>query len=71
MKKRSVKIQGHATSISMEDEFWQALKSLAAAEKRPLSSLIAEIDRKRGRQNLSSALRLYILSDLQQKLEQR
>ncbi len=68
MKKRSVKIQGHATSISLEEEFWVALKQAAEEEKRPLSQLIAEIDRKRGSKNLSSALRLYILKRLQDRL---
>lgn len=67
MKKRSVKIQGHATSISLEEEFWQALKTLAAEEGRPLSRLIAEVDRKRGSKNLSSALRLYVLQTLQDR----
>lgn len=68
MKKRSVKIQGHATSISLEEEFWQLLKALAAEQKRPLTTLIAEIDRKRGGKNLSSALRLYVLKTLQERL---
>lgn len=61
MKKRSVKIQGHSTSISLEDEFWTELRKLAKEQKRPLSTLIADIDRKRGFQNLSSALRVYVL----------
>lgn len=68
MKKRSVKIQGHSTSISLEEEFWLALKGLAADQNRALTTLIAEIDRKRGDKNLSSALRLYVLADLQARL---
>lgn len=67
MKKRSVKIQGHSTSISLEEEFWDALKGLAKSQTRPLAALIAEIDRKRGAQNLSSALRVYVLKQLQEK----
>ena len=47
MKKRSVKIQGHSTSISLEEEFWEALKALAKSQDRPLAALIAETDRKR------------------------
>lgn len=69
MKKHSVKIQGHSTSISLEEEFWSALKELAAGQKRSVNNLIAEIDRKRGRKNLSSALRLYVLADLQNQLK--
>ena len=64
MKKRSVNIHGHQTSITLEDEFWDALKN--AAQKRGLSTnkLIAEIDDTRGQQNLSSAIRVYILKSL-------
>jgi predicted DNA-binding ribbon-helix-helix protein len=69
MKKRSVKIQGHSTSISLEEEFWLALKSIAREQKQPVSALLAEIDRKRGRQNLSSAIRVFVLKNLQGRLE--
>lgn len=62
--KRSVTIAGHTTSVSIEEPFWNALKTIAAKEKRPLASLIAEIDERRGT-NLSSALRLYVLHSLQ------
>lgn len=61
MKKRSVKIQGHSTSISLEAEFWQALKQEAERRDISINHLIAEIDRKRGHKNLSSAIRIYIL----------
>ena len=66
MKKHSVKIAGHSTSISMEDEFWDALKSLAETQNRSLTELISEIDSTRGPRNLSSALRVYVLKNLQQ-----
>lgn len=62
MKKRSVKIAGHATSITMEDEFWGALKAIAEKQNRPLAALIAEVDAGRGARNLSSALRVYALN---------
>jgi len=62
MKKRSVKIAGHATSFTMEDEFWNELKALAVKQGRPLNVLITEIDSNRGARNLSSALRVYILN---------
>ncbi len=67
LKKRSVKIEGHSTSISLEQEFWDALKTLAKAQNRSLAALIAEIDRGRGEQNLSSALRVYVLKAVSQK----
>lgn len=62
--KRSVSIAGHTTSISLEKPFWDALKAIAACEKRSLAALIADIDERRGT-NLSSALRLYVLDRLQ------
>lgn len=69
MKKRSVNILGHQTSISMEEEFWSALKSLADERNLSINKMIAEIDRARGlNANLSSAVRIYILKDLQSRL---
>ena len=64
--KRSVRIAGHMTSVSLEDPFWAVLQDIAKAEKRSLSDLITDIDARRGT-NLSSALRLYVLNFLQQK----
>lgn len=62
--KRSITIAGHMTSVTLEKPFWDALQDIAQKQGRPLSSLIAEIDERRGT-NLSSALRLYVLSMLQ------
>ncbi|MCB9989285.1 MAG: ribbon-helix-helix domain-containing protein [Rhodospirillales bacterium] len=62
MKKRSIKIAGHATSITLEDEFWEALKDIAARRDMSMNALIAEIDETRATENLSSALRLYVLA---------
>lgn len=63
MKKISVLIANrHATSISLEDEFYQVLLNIAAQKKIPLSALITEIDENRDTScNLSSAIRIYIL----------
>jgi predicted DNA-binding ribbon-helix-helix protein len=61
--KRSVTIEGHRTSISLEAEFWQALNEIAAEKQRPLARLIGEVDKREGRdKNLSSALRLFVLA---------
>ena len=65
MKKRSVKIMGHFTSVTLEDEFWSELKILADAQKLSLNALIAQIDKDR-KGNLSSALRLYILKKIKE-----
>jgi predicted DNA-binding ribbon-helix-helix protein len=59
--KRSVTVAGHRTSLSLEPEFWDTLKRIAQHERRTVSGLIGEIDAARGRRNLSSAVRVYIL----------
>ena len=61
MKKHSVTIAGHRTSISLEDEFWSGLKSLAASRNRSVADIIRQIDKDRGPHNLSSAIRLTVL----------
>ncbi|MFV0430667.1 MAG: ribbon-helix-helix domain-containing protein [Alphaproteobacteria bacterium] len=60
VKKRSVFLSGHATSVTLEDIFWQSLKQIAKKQKRSLSQLVTEIDNQRAIP-LSSALRLYVL----------
>ena len=66
--KRSVSIAGHRTSVSLEPEFWRALSDIAAEQKRPLAALIGEVDKREGRgQNLSSALRIYVLAHYRKK----
>jgi predicted DNA-binding ribbon-helix-helix protein len=60
--KRSVALDGHKTSISMEDQFWAALKEIAAERELTLSELITSVDYDRGElPNLSSALRTFVL----------
>jgi len=60
--KRSFKIGGHPTSISLEQPFWDALKDVAASEKQPISRLINQIDAGRGSSGLSSAVRVWLLA---------
>tara|TARA_B100001093_G_C26311843_1_gene793908 strand:- start:124 stop:348 length:225 start_codon:yes stop_codon:yes gene_type:complete len=62
MKKYSVKIANHHTSISLEEEFWVLLKKIAKAKGLSLNAIITEIDQQRKRDNLSSAIRVYILN---------
>jgi predicted DNA-binding ribbon-helix-helix protein len=64
LKRRSVVIDGHRTSISIEPEFWAALTDIAKGQGRAVNMLIAEIDRARDC-NLSSAIRVYVLRALQ------
>ena len=58
--KRSVKIAGHPTSVSIEEPFWHAFKVIAEKEERSINDLVSEIDEARS-VNLSSAIRLYVL----------
>jgi len=59
--KRSLVIAGHRTSISLEDAFWRELKVLAKKRAQSINALVAEIDVNRGKANLSSAIRVYLL----------
>lgn len=61
MKKHSVTISGHRTSISLEDEFWQGLREISELREKTLADVIRQIDRDRGERNLSSAIRLAVL----------
>ena len=60
LRKRSVRIGGHDTSVSLEGAFWDALGEIARARGVSLNALVAAVDRERGG-NLSSALRLCVL----------
>jgi predicted DNA-binding ribbon-helix-helix protein len=59
--KRSVILEGHKTSVSLEDEFWQGLRAVAHERDMTPSELIAAIDSDRENANLSSAIRLFVL----------
>ena len=60
LRKRSVVIAGHATSLSLEEEFWRDLQSVARARGLSLNALVALVDAEH-QGNLSSALRLFVL----------
>jgi len=60
LRKHSVSIAGHATSLSLEEEFWRDLRVIARQRRVSINSLIASIDATR-QGNLSSALRLFVL----------
>jgi predicted DNA-binding ribbon-helix-helix protein len=59
--KRSIKIDGHKTSVSLEDPFWKQLKEIAHKEEKPVAEIVAKIDKDRQCGNLSSAIRLFVL----------
>ena len=68
MRKRSISINGHPTSISLEDEFWQELAGIARVRKLSLNGLVTEIDKQRTGGNLSSALRIHVLKQAKRKI---
>ena len=62
--KRSVVIDGHKTSVSLEEQFWGGLKEIARAQSVTLSKMVAGVDSTRQQGNLSSALRLFVLDQV-------
>ena len=62
LRKRSVSLAGHATSLALEPEFWAVLEALARARSLSLAGLIVEIDSGRGSRPLASACRLAALA---------
>jgi predicted DNA-binding ribbon-helix-helix protein len=60
--KRSVIINDHKTSVSLEQPFWLELKAIAAERKVGLGDLIATVDADKKQPNLSSALRVFVLA---------
>lgn len=64
LRKRTVTVAGHQTSISLEEAFWEALKEIARRRDLSINALVSEVDATRSG-NLSSALRVFVLADLQ------
>jgi predicted DNA-binding ribbon-helix-helix protein len=70
--KRSLTIARHRTSVSLEDDFWEALGDYARADGKSVAALIGEIDQRRSRRQgpqpgLSAAIRLYVLERMKQE----
>ena len=61
VQKRSVTVNGHRTSVTLEKEFWDSLKEISLLNKKSVNSIVEEID-KNNPQNLSSAVRVFILN---------
>lgn len=59
--KHSLTLRGHRTSVSLEEEFWQAFRAIAAERDVALNALAAEIDETRGDVGLASAIRVFVL----------
>ena len=65
--KRSIVIDGHKTSVSLEDPFWTELKNIAHTRQVTMSELVSKIEDRREQSNLSSAIRLFVLHHFQDK----
>jgi predicted DNA-binding ribbon-helix-helix protein len=61
LRKRSVILAGHATSLALEPEFWRVLEAMAAAQSVSLVALLADIDQARADRSLASACRVAAL----------
>ena len=64
--KRSILINGHKTSVSLEDEFWRGLHEVAHDKNTTVPTLVEEIDRTTNNRNLSSAIRVFVFNYFQQ-----
>jgi predicted DNA-binding ribbon-helix-helix protein len=62
--KHTIVINGHKTSVTLEDAFWSGLKEIAHAQEATRSELVAKIDQTRQQGNLSSAIRLFVLEHI-------
>jgi predicted DNA-binding ribbon-helix-helix protein len=64
--KRTVKFAGRNTSISIEDDFWQALRDISRQRGMSMAEMVGMIsDSRQG--NLSSAVRLFVLGVYQDR----
>lgn len=71
MRKRSISLKGHRTSVALEPEFWAALERIAGDRSVTLPTLIGDIDRKRLNRSpppgLASALRVFVLKTVENR----
>jgi predicted DNA-binding ribbon-helix-helix protein len=62
--KRSIVLNQHKTSISLEDDFWNCLRAIADERKVKLTTLLLQIDSERNNANLSSAIRVFVFNEM-------
>jgi predicted DNA-binding ribbon-helix-helix protein len=60
--KRSVNVAGRKTSVSLEEAFWESMKEISRTRRLAVSDLVDEINSNRHEGNLSSAIRLFVLT---------
>jgi predicted DNA-binding ribbon-helix-helix protein len=64
--KRTISVNGRKTSVTLEAPFWDELRAIAAAKRISVSELVSQIENEKSHDNLSSALRLFVLKAYQQ-----
>jgi predicted DNA-binding ribbon-helix-helix protein len=69
VKKRSIVVGSHKTSISLEDLFWTSLKQIARERAMTVSAIIGVLDASNERGNLSSTIRVFVLKHYQNRAE--
>ena len=62
--KHSILINGHKTSVSLENEFWRGLHDVARSKNVPAAKLVEQLDRDSDNVNLSSAIRVFVFNQL-------
>lgn len=67
LRKRSLQLAGHRTSIALEPEFWAVLENMAQAKQSSLAALVLRIDAQRGERPLASACRVAALAFAQER----
>jgi predicted DNA-binding ribbon-helix-helix protein len=65
--KRSIKVNGHKTSVSLEESFWDALREVADKERTSVAKLVGQIENNRTTINLSGAIRIFLLQHFMEK----
>jgi predicted DNA-binding ribbon-helix-helix protein len=71
IKKHSIALAGHRTSVNLEEEFWTSLREIAHKRGTTLPRLIEKIDMERKSDNLASALRIFVLCYYRHHLDQK
>lgn len=69
--KHSIILNGHKTSVSLEDQFWAGLREIAARDNVAVSTLVGRIDHGRRSHNLSSAIRVFVLAHFRARTNQQ
>jgi len=69
-KKHSLRLRGHNTSVTLEEEFWRAFNAICLESEIGINALASQIDERRGTKcGLASAIRLYVLEYFQNQLK--